>query len=123
MKNSQTPPATHQILITGHFQNGKLDLKDASGNDGSTITVDSDDDVIWKNEDQEIDIDDIIEDNSTDHFKQKPSSANNWHAKVDGYSDGRTHVIKYAINWHTAGGEAQTHDPLIRINPHQVGQL
>ena len=119
MKNSQTPP--HEILITRHFPNGKLDLKDASGNDRSTITVSSDDDIIWTNNDPDIEIDDIIEDNSADYFKQKPARANNWHGKVDGYDDGRTHVIKYAITWHTAGGEVQTFDPLIRINPRQLG--
>jgi hypothetical protein len=116
MKGSQNSSATHGILITGHHPNGKLDLQDVSGNDGSDITVNSDDDIVWTNQDPGITIDSIEEESNSDgHFRQKPASGNNWRGKVNSYND-KVHVIKYSINW-TENGEQRTYDPLIRINP------
>jgi hypothetical protein len=117
----QTALTTHEIMITGHHPDGKLDLKDASGNDVSTLTVNSDDDIIWTNADPEITIINIKEKFLTgNHFKNKPGAQapNKWQGKVDSYNDHHVHISKYFIKWQDGSGN-NTYDPLIRINPSQ----
>jgi len=124
LKGPQTPPATHEIRITRDPQNGKLDLRDENGNDGSDITVDSDDEIVWINE-SDITVNGVEETkDSKDHFKQKPvpddsSSKKKWRGKVNKYKH-RGHIIKYSIIW-TENDVEHTYDPLIRINPNTFG--
>ena len=120
----QTPPKTHEIRITGHHTNGKLDLEDASGNDAETVTVDSDDDIIWTNTDLDITIVNIKEKFLTgNHFKNKPSpqTPKKWYGKVDHYTGDKIHISKYFIRWKDSNGKERKYDPLIRINPRQLG--
>lgn len=120
-----TASTTHEIMITNHHPDGKLDLKNASGNDADTLTVESDDDIIWTNTDPNITIVKIKEKFLTGkHFKNKPSSKipKKWQGKVDSYTGNDVHISKYSIKWKDSNGKHKKYDPLIRINPiHTVG--
>ncbi len=112
---------TQEIMITGHHPNGTLDLKDASGNDASTLTVDSDDDIIWTTTDPDITIVNIKEKFlKGNHFRNKPhsQSSKKWQGKVDSYTDNVIHTSTYLIKWKDSNGKHK-YDPLIKINPRQ----
>jgi len=115
---------TYEILITGHQSNRKLVLQDVSGKNADTLDVNYGDLIIWTNTDPDITIIKIKENLLTrNHFKDKPTlqPTQKWKGKVDSYIDQKIHIIKYFIKWKDSEGKDDTYDPLIRINPNQVG--
>ncbi len=113
---------TRTIKIIDHDDKShKLKLRDESNADAEEIIVDSDDEIIWDNQDNSIDI--VRIENkflAWNHFKNKPDklSPGHWKGRVKSYSDTVVRKAKYFIRWkHKDAPKKYTYDPLIKINP------
>lgn len=119
IQTGDTQLKTDTIRITGHHNDGTLDLKDSMGNDATTINVFYGDDVVWLCIDPDITILKIQEKPGTgNHFKHIPASqtSKKWKGTVNNYTDHKVHTSNYFIKWKASDG-MRTYDPLIRINP------
>lgn len=96
---------------------GSPTLTDASGERRDTLDVFYDDEIVWTS-DPTIKILKIREKLTTEHFKEKPTSTNNWHGKVKNWPDNKRHDAPYSIKLKHGNGK-RWWDPLIRINPSQ----